>query len=42
MVLVIKKNCDKILRFKQEMRDMGMSKKVKVMKISTACLSLIS
>ena len=29
----IKKNCDKILRFQQEMRDMGMSKKAKVMKV---------
>ena len=29
----IKKNRDKILRFQQEMRDMGMSKKVKVMKV---------
>ena len=29
----IKKNRNKILRFQQEMRDMGMSKKVKVMKV---------
>ena len=29
----IKKKCDKILRFNQEMRNMGISKKVKVMKV---------
>ena len=29
----IKKNRDKIVRFKQEMCDMGMSKKAKVMKL---------
>ena len=29
----IKKNRDKILRFQQEMRNMGMSKKAKVMKV---------
>ena len=32
-VLDTKKNCDKILHSKQEMRDMGMSKKAKVMKV---------
>ena len=29
----IKKNHDKILRFNQEMHDMGMSKKAKIMKV---------
>ena len=32
-VLDIKKNSDKILRLQQEMRDIGMSKKAKVMKV---------
>ena len=31
----IKKNCDKILRFQQEIRDMGMSKKAKVTNSTT-------
>ena len=32
-VLNIKKNRNKILRFQQEMHDMGISKKAKVMKV---------